>query len=52
MPLRYLLSGGVSMRSLVPAFTARWWRRLERAVDGEGRRLGMFALVVLERRAG
>ena len=52
MPLRYLLSGGVSMRNLVPAFTAGWWRRLERALYAHGHRLGMFALVVLERQSG
>lgn len=48
-PLRYLLSGGVSMRSLVPSSaraTLRWLdRRLERQAD----RWAMFALVVLRR---
>ncbi len=50
MPFRYLLSGGVSLRALVPAFTAPAWRLFERALAGQRRRLGMFAHVVLERR--
>lgn len=50
MPFRYLLSGGVSLRALVPAFTAPAWRLVERALAGHAWRLGMFAHVVLERR--
>lgn len=51
MPLRYLVSGGVSLRSLAPAATAPLWRGIEAAVRPWRHRLGMFALVVLERRA-
>ena len=51
MPFRYLLTGGVSLRSLTPRFTAAGWRALERALHGQRHRLGMFAHVVLERRA-
>ena len=47
MPLRYLLSGGVSMRSLQPGWMHGPWRALERLAGG---RCGMFALIVLERR--
>lgn len=46
MPFRYLVSGGVSMRSLMPSWSTGLWRWLERALD---RRMSMFALVVLRR---
>ena len=46
MPLRYLLSGGVSMRALVPAFTFALLRAMENAV---GPRAAMFAYVRLRR---
>lgn len=49
MPFRYLLSGGVSMRSLVPVRSFAWWRSLERVVGAWNDRLAMFAQVVLER---
>ncbi len=44
-PLRYLLSGGVSMRPLMPGFTHGLWRALEWPLA----RAAMFALVVLRR---
>lgn len=50
MPLRYLLSGGVSMRSLAPGWTFGWWRALERLARPWNHHLGMFASVVMERR--
>ena len=46
MPLRYLVSGGVSMRSLVPGWTFGLWRGVERALGPRG---AMFAHVVLRR---
>jgi SAM-dependent methyltransferase len=46
MPLRYLLSGGVSMRALAPSFTFPVLRGLERAVGTRG---AMFAYVRLRR---
>ena len=49
MPFRYLVSGGVSMRSLMPAWTFPWWQRLEHAVAPWSDRLAMFACIVLER---
>lgn len=52
MPFRYLVSGGVSLRGLVPAASYPVWRRLERALSPLNGRLAMFAHVVLERRAG
>jgi SAM-dependent methyltransferase len=47
MPLAYLLSGGVGMRSLVPGFAYRPWRALESA-PGLERATAMFALIVVE----
>jgi SAM-dependent methyltransferase len=46
MPLRYLLSGGVSLRALVPAFSYPMWRSLDKLL---ARRMGMFAKIVLRR---
>jgi SAM-dependent methyltransferase len=47
MPLTYLLSGGVSMRSLMPGWSFAPWRLLESALPQ--RWFAMFALIVLER---
>lgn len=52
MPLRYLLSGGVSLRSLAPGWTFGWWRGVERLLTPLNGKLAMFALIVLERTAG
>jgi SAM-dependent methyltransferase len=49
-PLCYLLSGGVSLRSLVPTFVQGACRALERRLDRSAR-WAMFALIVLERRS-
>lgn len=49
MPFRYLISGGVSMRGLMPAWTFGLWRALEDALTPWSRQLGMFAQIVLER---
>lgn len=51
MPLRYLLSGGVSMRALMPGWTTAAWRRLDRVLERDPDRWAMFALVVLRRTA-
>ncbi len=45
MAFRYLVSGGVAMRSLMPGFTHSLWAGLERALDSQMSRLGMFAFV-------
>lgn len=50
MPFRYILSGGVSMRSLAPAWSYRLWRSLELHLDRWMDHLGMFALICIERR--
>ncbi|HEY0557507.1 MAG TPA: class I SAM-dependent methyltransferase [Thermoanaerobaculia bacterium] len=47
MPLRYLVSGGISLRALAPAASYPLWRGLDRALAS---RAAMFAHVVLERR--
>jgi SAM-dependent methyltransferase len=48
MPLAYLLSGGVSMRSLAPGVAYPPWRAVESALGKVERAAAMFALVVLE----
>ncbi len=48
MPISYLISGGVSMRSLVPGWSYQIVRTLER-ISGE-HRTGMFALIVIRRK--
>ena len=49
MPFRYLLSGGLSPVSPMPAATFDFWRRVEGALEPWMDRLAMFALLVLER---
>jgi len=48
MPLCYLVSGGVSLRSLMPAFSFRAWRAIEKIVSRINN-LSLFALIVLRR---
>jgi SAM-dependent methyltransferase len=50
MPFRYLASGGVSMRNLMPRGTYCIWRALENAVSPWVDRFGMFALICLRRK--
>jgi SAM-dependent methyltransferase len=47
MPFRYLLSGGVSMRSLMPGWSFALWRNLENLLRPWMKSLAMFALIVL-----
>ena len=49
MPFRYLLSGGVSMRSLMPGWSFGLWRRAEQALAPWMGRLALFARIVLVR---
>jgi SAM-dependent methyltransferase len=51
MPFSYLLSGGVSMRSLVPDWSSSLWRGIESSLTPLNAWLGMFAHISLERRA-
>jgi hypothetical protein len=50
MPFRYLLSGGVSMRGLAPAWSFGLWKGIERLLAPWMRQLAMFAFIVIERR--
>ena len=50
MPIRYLLSGGVSARALVPDWSAGLLQTLERACQPGMRSLAMFAHIALGRR--
>jgi SAM-dependent methyltransferase len=49
MPFRYLVSGGVSMRSLMPGWTFAPWSVLEGCLSPLRRLLGMFAVITLEK---
>ncbi len=49
MPLRYLLSGGVSLRGLMPGGSFGFWRGCERLLTPWMEYLAMFALIVLIR---
>lgn len=49
MPVVYLLSGGVSLRSFLPGWSFGPIRGVERALAGWNRHVGMFAHIVLRR---
>ena len=49
MPFRYLISGGVSMRSLTPNWTFEIWKGLERCMSPWLNHWGMFAQIALTR---
>jgi SAM-dependent methyltransferase len=50
LPFRYLISGGVSMRSLMPGFTHPLWAGFERMLTPQMDRLAMFAFISVSRR--
>jgi len=50
MPFRYLVSGGVSMRQLMPESTFFIWRKIESWLSARPHRWSMFALIHLGRR--
>ncbi len=50
MPFRYVVSGGVSLRSLVPAWSFAGWRGLETLLSPFMNSLAMFALISLQKR--
>jgi SAM-dependent methyltransferase len=50
MPLRYLLAGGLSNGSLMPGFSFRLWRLVEKALSPIMEQVAMFALIVLRKR--
>lgn len=49
MPFRYLLSGGVSMRSLMPGWSFNFWKKAEQTLTPWMGRLALFARIVLTR---
>jgi len=49
MPFRYLVSGGVSLRTLMPSVSFRLWKGLEVAMANHMRTWAMFALIVISR---
>ena len=49
MPFRYLLSGGVSLRSLMPGWSFALWRNVENLLQPWMKSLAMFALIVLSK---
>ena len=50
LPFRYLISGGIAMRSLMPGFTHTLWVYLERLLEPRMSSLAMFAFVSVGRR--
>jgi SAM-dependent methyltransferase len=49
MPFRYLVSGGVSLRSLMPGWSFAGWGLLEKCLSPWRKWLAMFARIVVER---
>jgi SAM-dependent methyltransferase len=49
MPFRYLVSGGVSMRPLMPSWSWGFWDKLERLLTPVMSTWGMFAHITLRR---
>ncbi len=49
MPFRYLVSGGVSMRSLMPGWSFSWWHGLENILQPVMGELAMFSHIVLQK---
>ena len=49
MPFRYLISGGVSLRSLVPGWSFGGWRALENGMRPWLHHWAMFAHITLTR---
>ncbi len=52
MPFRYLVSGGVSLRALMPGWNFGAWRGLEKMFEPWMKTWAMFALIVLWREDG
>jgi SAM-dependent methyltransferase len=51
MPVRYLLSGGVSFRGIMPNFTYYMWKWIEGRLDPVMSKIAMFAFISLERKS-
>ncbi|MGB7437942.1 MAG: methyltransferase domain-containing protein [Candidatus Acidiferrum sp.] len=52
LPFRYLVSGGVAMRNLMPGFTHGAWAGLERALRFQMPGIAMFAFIALRKGPG
>lgn len=50
LPFRYLVSGGVGMRSLMPGFSHSLWKTLERMLAPQVSRIAMFAFISVQKR--
>ncbi len=48
-PLRYLLSGGVSKKQMVPSFSFGFFKALEKFLRGINNKFGMFVTIVIEK---
>lgn len=51
MPFRYLVSGGVSLRSLMPGWSSGAWSQAEKIMGDRAERMAMFAKIVVRRLA-
>lgn len=49
MPFRYLLSGGISLRNIIPSWTYGLWKKIDQVFEKESDKWGMFALIVVEK---
>lgn len=49
MPFRYLVSGGLSLRSLMPGWSTVFWKWFENLFKSVMPKWGMFALIVVEK---
>ncbi len=50
MPFRYLVSGGVSLRQLMPDWSYPLWKGLEELLSPINPLLSMFVFIQLERK--
>jgi SAM-dependent methyltransferase len=50
LPFRYLVSGGVGIRSLMPSFTHSFWAHLEALLEPYMASLAMYAFIAVRRR--
>lgn len=51
MPFRYLVSGGLALRSMMPGFTHSAWAAFEEVLESQMSRLGMFAFISIRKTA-
>lgn len=49
MPIRYLVSGGVSFRSFAPSWSYPIWKRIDEVLTRLSPETAMFALIVVRR---